>query len=375
MNKHFFTPGIVNRFMLLGLSLLIISCKEDVFTAKVDEITQKNINLERTAYLDKGREYEEGIHVGLTINENKEILTVHGPIYKGNKELNIKSGLIDGSGSNWILSFARQYTTGTSPHIAMNNHGTFVETHVSMDYTRLFFNVGSFEDISIFNISNQIEYSRQNDNFKSDATQVAINDDNIVVSVTAEQDHKLLYRVGIADPETKGITFGDNTMFTTGKNPRIAINNKNQIVALWENRNEGELYCRFGTIETNNEEDIIKEIKWGAREYKYTIGRFPALTLLDDGTVIEDHTSHQFTGHGNSSTYSLCSTIGKINTTAEKVEFYTSTKYDTGLRTSIAAFPGSDNNINIISAHEKNNRTYASQKRLYYSVGILAGIK
>jgi len=229
-----------------------------------------------------------------------------------------------------------------------------------------------------FDTSNQREFARENDNFKDDATSVTVNDDNIVVSVTAEDDHKLLYRVGIVDPVEKTFDFGDNTMFTTGKNPRISINNNNQVVAVWENRNGGDLYCRYGTIETNDKGEITKKIEWGAPGHNYTTGLFPSVVLLDDGTVVEDHTSWKSVIQPTQLTKqrSLYSTIGKINTATESVEFDSSNKYDTGIRTSVAAFMGTDNNIHIISAHENNTTNIHSllrdtNKRLFYNTGVI----
>ncbi|MFA8300007.1 MAG: hypothetical protein ACEPOV_07590 [Hyphomicrobiales bacterium] len=250
------------------------------------------------------------------------------------------------------------YSIGRSPSVDINDNNIVVEAHTAERPFdgRLFYQVG-------YHNGSSIEWSKSYEYDDNGTTpDIAVNNNNVVVEVHNSNNSKynLSYRVGIVDPKTKTISWGENHIYDSGygTHPSIAINNNNQIVEVHQYNINLKLWYRVGTIHPDS-----KTISWGnsvcyqeipPAQSGYSLFT-PDIALSDNGFVTEVH--RYIVGISNNS---LWSTTGQIN--GDKISWYGSSKrYNEGRSPSVAA-----NNSFIIQAHQDSGEgwTYASASKI-----------
>jgi len=119
---------------------------------------------------------------------------------------------------------------------------------------------------------------------------VAINDSQAVVEVHSSEaplKFGLYYHVGRHDAQKVQFYKKEGTYFGSGLNPRVAMNNRGDVVAVWESKPLGfSIFYRVGRIAGETIEWLGPEPDEG-----YDSGAEPAVALSDDGFVIEVHRS------------------------------------------------------------------------------------
>jgi hypothetical protein len=124
---------------------------------------------------------------------------------------------------------------------------------------------------------------------------IAMNDSGTIVGVHESGEYKkegIFYRVG----RLRNPTVGDFTIYwptqwgiqyDTGVNPRIAINNYNQVVSVHQVPGESLLHYRAGVLALWAGEAIDINFRDSRRYDDY--GNDPSVALLDSGLVLEVH--------------------------------------------------------------------------------------
>ena len=120
---------------------------------------------------------------------------------------------------------------------------------------------------------------------------IALNDNGVVVGVheAGSLGVGLYYRVGSFNPGSGDYTvrWGEpewGLWYDDGFNPRIALNNKNELVEVHQVTSEDLLHYWRGTVLGN-------KISWAASRRYNDNGEEPAVALLDNGVVFETHAS------------------------------------------------------------------------------------
>jgi len=185
--------------------------------------------------------------------------------------------------------------TGGWPNVAVTNDGYVIAVYGSTPksteyhYSNLYYQVGWIDPNGGENqtISWKTGITHWDAGFLSS---IAINDHGVIVCVyeAATSGLALYYRVG----HLRNSAGGDYTIewdsgprgiqYETGKNPSIAINNRNQVLEAHQVYLETLLHYRRGTVSGG-------KITFGDSRRYDNHAVFPSVALLDDGTVLEGH--------------------------------------------------------------------------------------
>ncbi len=158
-------------------------------------------------------------------------------------------------------------------------------------------------------------------------------------SVGGSNENKLYYRVGTINTGTKTISWGSSSNYDTGGFLALAMNNNGYCVEIHKGSpggsNENNLYYRVGSVNFST-----KTISWGSSTLFDTGGNID-VSLDDDNKVLEVHR-----GSSSTSQYNHYYRFGTVNTSAKTISWGSSTKYDVGGELRIA-INNNDNGVEV----------------------------
>lgn len=328
-------------YMLLAAIILLplSSCRKNFEEPSISHPIAHEENYKNTAvapgYNDVqfglGMQYDNGDHTGVAMNSSNQLIEVHKS--QSYNELWYKTGYVKDGAINWNTSV--KYDKGTVPSVGMNDGNVVVEVHASNSPLSfgIFYHVGHHN-------GNSVSWGGSKKYDNGAEPDVAVNNNNVVVEVHKSQSNfGLFYHVGIVNPSNNTISWGKGAKYDGGgMHPAIALNNNNQVVEVHQAPTSGHLWYRVGTVNVQN-----KSINWGpSRDYQ--TGSNPSLTLLDNGYVVEAHTSEGLKDK-------LWSMVGQISGNA--INWYRSSdKYDAGYNVSVAG-----NNKVIVQTHDSKTKS------------------
>ena len=138
---------------------------------------------------------------------------------------------------------------------------------------------------------------------------------NTVVEV--HQSHvgsDLWYRVGVVDPASRTIHWGESHQYDVGRLPMCDFDG-NTIVEVHQGHDDLQLWYRVGTVE-----ERTRTIAWG-RSVNYDRGKIPTVAI-NDNIVVEMHQSHAGT--------ELWYTVGILDKTTRTIEWGQGHRFDMG---------------------------------------------
>jgi C1A family cysteine protease len=240
----------------------------------------------------------------------------------------------------WNVS--KRYDRGTAPAVALNQNGYALEVHKSEGYSTLYYHIGTLKDKEV-EWQNSVEY----DTGRYPA--IAVNSSYAVEVHQSPGYDTLYYRVGrIRDND---IQWGASHQYeSSGKFPRVAINNQNQVVEVHQSPTLLTCWSTLGKI--NNDQTIT----WYT-SHQMDKGRYPAISIDNSGRAIAVHQSDGY----NTIYYQT----GCIIEEAARVEWSESQYYDTGAYPVIAL----NGAAQVLEMHQA-----PIERRLYYHVGTLTAV-
>ncbi|MDO7877689.1 hypothetical protein Q5H93_23335 [Hymenobacter sp. ASUV-10] len=189
--------------------------------------------------------------------------------------------------TTWNYGPSTQYDDGITPGVALNASGTVVEVHQSNGgSSNLWCHVGP-----VNTSSKSISFGKSQQYDKGTTPSVALNDHGVVVEIHQSNgaSTSLWYNVGQVDTSKKEIDFGKSWEHVNGVTPIVALNNNGLVVEVHQSNGPSfNLWYTVGQVNTSD-----KSISFGESQ-PYDTGTRPAITLTDDGRVIEVHRSQTF---------------------------------------------------------------------------------
>jgi hypothetical protein len=189
--------------------------------------------------------------------------------------------------TEWSYGGSTHYDDGTTPGVALNASGTVVEVHQSNGgSSNLWCHVGP-----VNTSSKTISFGKSQQYDKGTTPTVALNDHGVVVEMHQSNgaSTSLWYNVGQVNTSKKEIDFGKPWEYVNGVTPTVALNNNGLVVEVHQSNGPSfNLWYSVGQVNTSN-----KTISFGESQ-PYDVGTHPAITLSDDGRVIEVHRSQTF---------------------------------------------------------------------------------
>jgi len=360
------------------ITLLLVGCNDNVFdeltdatkavSAQIGPISSSYIYSNKDVNFELSVEYDSGIDPAIAINVNKNVLEVHRSSIFSNL-LWYHTGVTDQMNVNWNGSVS--YDIGCDPSIALNDDNVAVEIHRSPmqstsgswvkygwiwlykfdTYYKTWYHVGLLNNGTV-SWGGSVNYGN------GEEPDIAMNNAKICVEVH-RSDANLYSKVGIINANSKSINFGDNSQFASGYAPEVAVNNKNEVIAIYHDANSN-LYCQVGIINSGS-----KTIAWGVAK-SYGKGNRGDIALTDKGDVIETHVlsgeMYKIVGTLNSSSKSVV--WGKSALFDKGTYFYESGSIDT---------PGVAIDCNgsmVIQTHSAKKLLPSNEKSLQYSTSL-----
>jgi uncharacterized protein YjiS (DUF1127 family) len=174
-------------------------------------------------------------------------------------------------------------------------------------------------------------------------------DRNLLVEV--HQSHRntdLWYHVGLVDPVTKSVDWGESEKYDQGQIPMCDFDG-NTVVEVHQSRTGTDLWYQVGAVEPKS-----RTIEWSDAS-KFDRGRAPVVTFRED-LVVEVHQSHSGTD--------LWSHVGRLDRASGSVDWGPSSKFDKGRIPSVG-MPGTDLPT-VVEVHQSHTGT-----SLWYHVGVV----
>jgi hypothetical protein len=225
-----------------------------------------------------GFEFDAGTRPGVAINTNGTVVEVH------KNELGFalyaRTGTIDKATVRWNDlgkdADRKHYTKGIDPACAINANNVVVEVHKNeADVGRTIYSM--YGTIS----GTKITWGASTP-YDSDAEQpaVALIDSGLALTVYQRKGEKdLRLRFGRIDAKKKEVIWGGRSGFGTGTDPKVAMNNKKQVVAVW--KQDKKLRIRLGAVNSSE-----SGVDWWSEAADFAdAGATPAVALTDDGFV------------------------------------------------------------------------------------------
>lgn len=228
----------------------------------------------RSVFFGLGQEFDGGADPGVALNRHGILVEVHKN--QSGYKLYGRVGTLHQASISWkdLDGDRDEYTTGSMPACAMNADKVVVEVHKNETGNDLY--------CMLAQVNGEVIEWGESRRFESDGTEpaVGLTDAGLVVVVYREDgESKLYYRLGRTNFDDDKVDFEDPYELTTsGAKPRVAINNHNQVVAIWEDGFD--IKTRVGTVDGNQE-----TITWGDVQ-DLEGGATPGVALTDDGFVV-----------------------------------------------------------------------------------------
>lgn len=173
---------------------------------------------------------------------------------------------------------------GRSPVIAIRGN-IAVEMHQSHDGTDLWYHVGILDRATGF-----INWSESKKFDRGKIPSIGFPELELNTIVEVHQSHvgtNLWYHVGIVDPASRTIHWGESHQYDVGRLPMCDFDG-NTIVEVHQGHDDLQLWYRVGTVE-----ERTRTIAWG-RSVNYDRGKIPTVAI-NDNIVVEMHQSHEGT--------------------------------------------------------------------------------
>lgn len=234
----------------------------------------------RSIFLGLATYFDDGTMPGVAIDASGRVVEVHKN--EGGYRLYARTGQLDGATVAWndTGDDRDEYTKGTTPACAMNAAGTIVEVHKNEEGKKLYSMVGVIDGSGI-SWGDSEDYDTA-----GVEPAVAVNDSHIAVTVYREEgESNLRYRLGAIDRDDKEATYYDRHDFASGSTPRVALNNRNQVIATWYDSLK--VYYRVGALTSGSPSSAT--IDWGDEQELTDGGPSPSVALTDDGFVTLVH--------------------------------------------------------------------------------------
>lgn len=232
----------------------------------------------RDVFFGLGLKEDDGSDAAVAINRHGTILEVHKNEYFGHT-LFSRIGAVNGSSVRWRVS--TEFTTGLTPSCALNANGVAVEVHNNEGRVKLYYSVGRVGDGTIA--------WGEPDSYDGGVTPaVALTDAGIAVEIHQTEKpqplpghDRLYFRVGPVEGDT--IRWGGATGFANGHNPRVAVNNRGDVVAVYTS--DGKIRVRTGTLQAAQRSIDFHDSK-PIENFDIDGDTTTSVALGDDGTVI-----------------------------------------------------------------------------------------
>lgn len=231
---------------------------------------------------------------------------------------------------DWIAN--QSYGVGVNPAVALNKQNIAIEVHESSSEDSLWYRVGvvvALEQMKVGTIFwGEIYVYGEGTN-----PRVAVNEAGVVV-VVSQLDDTLQYSVGKVDGESRKVSFGDLLPYEIGLGPAVTLNNQGLVVEVHRKHRDDTLQYRMGEVFQN------KTIAW-ASSVTYDNddnGEQPSVALTGDGFVIEVHHSQG----------KLWKKVGKVS--GNIIDWKPSMNFDDGRHPSVAT-----NGKLAVQSHESEN--------------------
>jgi hypothetical protein len=227
----------------------------------------------KNIFLGLGFDFDNGTRPGVAINAKGTVVEVHKN--EAGYALYARTGTIDQATVRWNDTGGdrKNYTKGMDPACAINANNVIVEVHKNEEGKKLYAMYGSVSGDKITWGGSK----RYDDDGEQPA--VAVIDSGLALTVYQRRGQKeLRLRFGSADGSKKEVLFGASSNFASGTDPKVAMNNKRQVVAVWGQDNKPRI--RIGTV--NGSENGVD---WWLDEDVASSGATPAVALTDDGFI------------------------------------------------------------------------------------------
>jgi hypothetical protein len=256
---------------------------------QAQEASDKYLQFSQPAYFERGDKTSVAVHSsGLVVEFHKNDLWPTSPLYR--------IGSIDGNAVSWGPARYANIFAGGWPTVALSKEGyvIYVDSSSSFrDGAELNYRIGKIDPEG--DINQTIEW--KTDSLHWDGgfhSGIAINDNGVIVGVhesNSTSNNNLHYRVGhlVTDGDYPRIAWDSGHFgirYDSGINPRIALNNHNEVVAVHQVTDQKFLHYRRGTISFGA---TGATIDFGESQRYDSSGSHPAVALLDNGLSLEVH--------------------------------------------------------------------------------------
>jgi hypothetical protein len=223
--------------------------------------------------------YDSGDDPAIAINGNDLVLAVR----KNDGKLYYMGGVLSEDGAlAWWTQSGVQFDTGhNDPCVALNDDGFVVSLHRSSN-TNLYWNAGVIDPdnkvVAWWNDGHGTKYD-----VGGGDPAVALNDAGVVLSVHQGQHGGLYLNAGVVDGHAETLNWANNgsgtKIWTSGSNPAIALNNRNEVVVCYAD--SGDIRFSVGVYDPSNQ-----TVTWNTTAVPIDTGGYPAVALNDDGEVV-----------------------------------------------------------------------------------------
>lgn len=227
----------------------------------------------KSCFFGLGYEFDGGDGPGVGINEGGTVVEVHKR--EGGWNLYARTGTVNQATINWNDTDEDRdsYTDGAEPACALNKNGVIVEVHKREVGDKLFSMYGKVTGAGI-------DWGAS-DEYDGDGKlpSVALNDNGRVLSVFQKNDDELRYRVGQIDTANEEVDWQDPYDLFTGVRPRVALNNGNYAIAVWNNESSSTMKYCVGVVNAGS-------VVWDDEQILPQTGYTPAVALTHDNFVV-----------------------------------------------------------------------------------------
>lgn len=283
----------------------------------------------------------------VAVNANNYVLSMYG------NEVNTlyyNIGTINGAVVDWGGS--HRYDDGAYVSVALNNHNEFVEVHRSGTFDDLWWYGGTLQSDGTLRRGEKHQHGNLHDDT---VPSIALSNSRIMIG--AYQESNTTFKCRIGTYQDQEISFL-NTIEIQGTKPCVAFNQTNDFVLVYLNSN-GDLYCKVGIVQWNNNTPIItwqieKQVT-GVEHGQYDPTTNFSVAYSTDTIIIT------YQEHIDLNTYNALKSISGTNT-GNGITWDTEPRiFDYGVNPSIAA-----NDQYLVQVHKSENFC-----DIYYSICLV----
>lgn len=227
-----------------------------------------------------------GNHPDVSIDSNDTFVVIHSG--EGSNLYASVGRIINEYSWTWLLRDS-YFDRGFRPKVAINDSGYVVEIHKSQNNDGLWYNLGKLQNGTISWLTGD-SHGRNYDTGGS--PDVSINNQQFVIEVHTykadSSDNRLYYRVGIVNGERVDWKQA-HPVGVFGSTPSIALSDDNQVLLVYEGTGH-QLYSKNGTLDTSR-----FSVEWGSSK-PFDTGAWPSVGM-EGNFAVQVHNSESLTQH------------------------------------------------------------------------------